>query len=160
MEVLKIAPLGSEKSQAKRFRFDIFRGVKDQDGKIQKLKSVGHALLFEGSSTYNVKVNTLLGVEFFLLPERKETERADYVILTREPFQRGGRRFYWHHVGEASFLKTPNTGLMEMQWDLFGHGDIYMSLYPIEIGARASEAAESNRSEDQPVFMSGLEQAS
>ncbi len=139
METDKILNEGLEKVQAKRFRFDIFKGIKNAEGRISKVKSLGHALLFEGSNTYNVKLNSLLGVEFFLLPERKETEEADYVILTREPFQRLGRKFYWHNVGQASFLKSPNSALMEMNWDLFGHGDIYMNLYPIEVGVRATD---------------------
>jgi len=151
MQENKMVPESNEKIQSKRFRFDIFRGERNSDGKVSKLKSVGHALLFEGSNTYNVKLNTFLGVDFFLLPERKETEEADYVILTREPFQRLGRKFYWHNVGQASFLKTPNSGLMEMKWDLFGHGDIYMSLYPIEVGARAGEQVSAGKVDDESV---------
>ena len=139
MENLKMMTEESDRAQSKRFRFDIFKGAKDGDGKIHKTKSIGHALHFEGSNTYNVKLNTFLGLDFYLLPERKVTEAADYVILTREPFQRLGRRFYWHNVGQASFLKGSNSGLMEMNWDVFGHNDIYMSLYPTELGTRAGE---------------------
>ena len=147
MQTVNIMDDGSEKVPSKLFRFDIFKGRKDADGKVQRVKSVGHAFVFEGSSTYNVRINSFLGVEFFLLPERKETEEADYVILTREVSHKSGRRFYWHNVGEARFLESPNSGLMAMQWDLFGRGDIYMNLYPIEIGARTITSVENKRAD-------------
>lgn len=129
---------------SKIYRFDIFKGIADKDGKVRKIKSVGHALLYEGSTTYNIFLKTLLTQPFFILPERKKTEGGpEYVILTREPSKRAGRKYYWHNVGEGAVLKTPNAGLVQLSWDILGFGDVYMDMYPFEVPARSSDADQS-----------------
>lgn len=117
-------------TQKKIYRFDVFKGKHDADGKVTKLKSIGSAFVYEGSNTYNLRLKTFLKDEFFLLPERKEGSEHDYVILTREPSLMSGRKYFWNNVGEANLLKNNNSGLMQLSWDVFGTQNIYMNLYP------------------------------
>jgi hypothetical protein len=128
-------------NQAKVYRFDIFKGVEDSEGKVQKIRSVGSAQLLEGAKTYTVYLKTLLKDVFFLLPEQKRMTRGDYVILTREPSQTAGRKYFWNNIGECYLLDGANAGLMRLSFDLFGAEDIYMSLHPINREAQESAAA-------------------
>lgn len=129
--------------QSKLYRFDIFKGVEIEGGKIQKVRSVGSAQIMEGSKTYTVYLKTLLKDVFYLLPEQKRMTRGDYVILTREPSQTPGRKYFWNNVGECYVLDGENAGVMRLAFDLFGAGDIYMNLHPINREAEAVAAQDA-----------------
>lgn len=124
--------------KARTYRFDIFKGVEDSEGKVQKIRSIGSAVLLEGAKTYTVYLKTLLKDVFYLLPEQKRMTCGDYVILTREPSQTTGRKYFWNNVGECYLLRDKNAGLMRLSFDLFGAEDIYMSLHPINRGDGAT----------------------
>lgn len=49
-----------QNSERTIFRFDIFKGVKDESGKVAKVKSIGHALINEGANTYTIHLKSLL----------------------------------------------------------------------------------------------------
>lgn len=117
-------------ARAKSFRFDVFKGVTDDSGKIHKLKSVGNGYLIEGCKTYTIYLKTFLNDVFYLLPEQKKLTNADYVILTREPSQNPSRKYFWNNIGDGCLLSGENSGLLQLNWDLFGVPDIYLNLYP------------------------------
>lgn len=119
-----------QNSERTIFRFDIFKGVKDETGKVQKVKSIGHALINEGASTYTIHLKALLKDQFFMLPERTHLDRYDFVILTREDSFREGRKYFWNNVGEAKLLEGENRDLLKLTWDLFGADDIYLNTLP------------------------------
>lgn len=125
--------------KANVFRFDIFKGVEDSEGKIQKIRSLGSAQLLEGAKTYTVYLKTLLKDVFYVLPEQKRMTRGDYVILTRELSQTPGRKYFWNNIGECYLLGGQNAGFMKLSFDLFGAEDIYMNLHPIHKEAQSSE---------------------
>ena len=129
-------------AKKKMYRFDIFKGVEDANGKIQKIRSMGSAQLMEGSKTYIVYLKALLKDEFFLLPEQKRLTRGDYVILTREDSVTPGRKYFWNNIGECFVLSGMNAGFMKLSFDLFGGSDIYMNLHPINRDAPAETQAE------------------
>jgi hypothetical protein len=116
---------------SKVYRFDIFMGRKDTEGRIQKVRSIGVAYHTDGQATYSIRLKTFLDDAFFLLPEKKSSG-ADFLILTRVPAKRAGKPFFWNTVGEAKFLRGPDSGFMHLVWDLFGGDNIYMDLYPKE----------------------------
>lgn len=116
---------------SKTYRFDIFKGIETSDGKVQKLRSVGSAILVEGAKTYTVYLKSLLRDVFYLLPEEKKLTRGDYAILTREPSPVPTRKYFWNNIGESYLLSGQNAGLMRMSFDLFGAEDIYMNLSPV-----------------------------
>jgi hypothetical protein len=120
----------TENSERTVFRFDIFKGAIDANGKVQKVKSVGHALINEGTSTYTIYLKSLLKDQFFMLPERTHLDRYDFVILTREDSFREGRKYFWNNVGEAKLLDGENRDLLKLTWDLFAADDLYLNTLP------------------------------
>lgn len=139
---LNNAKANAEK-RAKVYRFDIFKGVTDADGKVQKIRSIGAAQLMEGARTYTVYLKPLLKDVFYLMPEEKKLTRGDYVILTREPSPTPQRKYYWNNIGEGFILSGANAGIMRLDWDFFGAEDIYMSLHPINRSEAVEEPAEN-----------------
>jgi hypothetical protein len=119
-----------QNSERTIFRFDIFKGAKDESGKVTKVKSIGHALINEGANTYSIHLKSLLKDQFFMLPERTHADRYDFVILTREDSFREGRKYFWNNVGEAKLLEGENRDLLKLTWDLFGADDIYLNTLP------------------------------
>jgi hypothetical protein len=120
------------KNRVQLSRFDIFKGTEDQSGKIVKIKSVGSAYIREGLKTYTVHLKTLLKDSFYLLPNSKDEVFSDYVILTREPAQNSGRKYFWNNVGDGNRMTGMNSGLMSLSWDLFAD-DLYMNVAPIKV---------------------------
>ena len=119
-----------DNSERTVFRFDIFKGVVDAFGRVQKIKSVGHALINEGASTYTIHLKSFLKDQFFMLPERTHADRYDFVILTREDSFREGRKYFWNNVGEAKLLEGENRDYLKLSWDMFGADDIYLNTLP------------------------------
>lgn len=119
-----------ESSERTIFRFDIFKGVPDVKGRIQKVKSVGHALITEGSHTYTIYLKTLLKDLFYMLPERTHLDKYDFVILTREESFKEGRKYFWNNVGEAKLMDGENRDLLKLSWDILGADDIYLNTIP------------------------------
>ena len=114
------------------WRFDIFKGAKDNEGRVHRIKSVGSAYLVDGKKTYTIRLKTLLHDVFYLLPDEKKLTTADFVILTREPSRNPRRKYFWHNVGSGAILTGENSGFVQLSLDLFGSNDIYMNLYPKE----------------------------
>jgi hypothetical protein len=133
---------GAKKVRA--YRFEIFKGVFNADGKVEKICTMGHSTLFEGSTTYCVYLKTLLKDQFYLLPEQEMGRSFDYVILTREPSTIPGRKYFWNRVGVGKVLSDQNAGLMKLEFDLFGGVDMFLSFHDAamkEMEARSNPAA-------------------
>ena len=111
-------------------RFDIFKGYRDPSGKVNKIKSIGSAYIRQGLRTYTVHLKTFLKDTFYLLENTRQiTSNADFVILTREPAQHSGKKYFWNSVGEGRILDQENEGIMELSWDLLP-GDVYLDMSP------------------------------
>jgi hypothetical protein len=120
------------------YRFDVFKGTKMSDGTIAKIKSVGSAFVREGLQTYTLHLKALLKDTFYLLPNTRPNTPGDYIILTREPSQKPGKKYFWNNVGVGQILDQANQGVMQLSWDVLMADDIYMKLEPI----RVSDATE------------------
>lgn len=116
-------------AKAKVYRFDVFKGRVSAEGKIEKICSVGHSILFEGSTTYTVFLKTLLKDQFYLLPEQDVGRPFDFVILTREPSNLPGKKYFWNRVGTARLLSDENAGIMKLEFDLFNCVDLYLNFH-------------------------------
>ena len=115
-------------------RFDVFKGYKDESGKVTKIKSLGSAYIREGLKTYTLHLKTFLKDTYYLLPNTKHiSTNADFVILTREIAQNSGKKYFWNNIGEARAMKGPNAGLLELDFDLLGE-DVYMPTEPYKVG--------------------------
>lgn len=130
--------------KVKVHRFDVFKGSVNDDGKVEKICSVGHSTLYEGSTTYSVYLKTLLKDQFYLLPEQDMSRPFDFVILTREPSSLPGKKYFWNRVGTAKLLSNQNTGMMKLDFDLFSCVDIYLNFHGAttkELDAQGNPAA-------------------
>lgn len=130
--LLAEVPVVSPRATAKSYRFDIFKGVKDAEGRIQKVKSIGAAQLFEGCHTYSVYLKTFTTQVFYLMAPNPERSQTNYVLMTREASKSPKQKFFWNNVGDAKVLSGANAGLMLLNWDLLGREDLYLNLYPME----------------------------
>lgn len=132
--------------QRKRYRFDVFKGRKLPSGKIEKVRSVGTAVLTEGSRMYTVYLTSFIKDVFYMRPEEKGFTQSDYVLLTKEPSFKPGKEFRWHTVGECKILTDENTGYLELGFDLLAVGDgIFMNLHP------KPSYADLNKQDEVPV---------
>lgn len=116
-------------AKVKVHRFDIFKGEMNTEGKIEKICSVGHSTLFEGSTTYSVYLKMLIKDQFFLLPEQDVNRPYDFVILTREPSALPGKKYFWNRVGTAKLLGEQNSGVMKLEFDLFSGVELYLNYH-------------------------------
>lgn len=120
-----------EEKSIQGYRFDIFKGSQDDDGKITKIRSIGNAYIKEGFRTYTISLKTFLQERFYLLPNSKPDIKADYLILTRESAQHFQKKYFWNSVGEGKILDGVNHGIMKLSWDVLAD-HIYMSLHPMQ----------------------------
>lgn len=130
-EVTKELNQGKVPTEKKVYKFDIFKGRVDENGKIQRVVSLGQARLMESSDTYTVYIKSLLRDVFFLRSIKfKREEKEKMTILTREKaFSQNGKD-HWNYVGSCESLTGENSTLLKMNWDFFGVGDVYMNLMP------------------------------
>lgn len=126
--------------KTKIYRFDVFRGQERGDGKIDKIVSVGHATLYEGSATYTIYLKMLLKDQFYLLPERDFGKPHDMVILTREPSNFPGKKFFWNRIGTAKLLSDQNSGIMKLDFDLIDT-TLYLSFHDSSVKEQNDSAA-------------------
>jgi hypothetical protein len=142
MEVAKQNQMPNAK--VKVYRFDVFKGKVSDAGKVEKICSVGHSTLYEGSTTYSIYLKTLLKDLFYLLPEQDVSRPFDFVILTREPSSLPGKKYFWNRVGTAKLLGEQNAGIMKLDFDLFSCVDLYLNFHGAttkELDAQANPAA-------------------
>ena len=109
------------------YRFQLFQGELNQDGRIEKAKSVGMAYLNEGQAMYTLRLWTFVENRFYLL--QKKDDPTKYLVLTRELNKHSNQRskFFWNIVGNGQI----NTllGIIKIQFDLFER-PIYMNVFP------------------------------
>jgi hypothetical protein len=142
MEVAKQNQMPNAK--VKVYRFDVFKGKMNEAEKVEKICSVGHSTLYEGSTTYSIYLKTLLKDLFYLLPEQDVSRPFDFVILTREPSSLPGKKYFWNRVGTAKLLGEQNAGIMKLDFDLFSCVDLYLNFHGAttkELDAVANPAA-------------------
>lgn len=116
-------------SKVKVYRFDVFRGRINDEGKVEKIVSVGHSTLYEGSTTYSLYFKMFLKDQFYLLPEQEAGRPFDFVILTREPSSLPGKKYFWNRVGTAKLLGDQNAGIMKLEFDLHTCVELYLNFH-------------------------------
>lgn len=129
--------------KTKVHRFDVFKGAVNSAGKVEKIASVGHSTLYEGSTTYSLYLRMFLKDQFYLLPEQEAGRPFDFVILTREPSSLPGKKYFWNRVGTAKLLGEQNSGIMKLEFDLLD-AELYLNYHGAttkELEAQSNPAA-------------------
>lgn len=129
MNIVNKDQVQSGPGKVKVYRFDVFKGAVNSEGKVEKVCSVGHSTLYEGSTTYSIYLKMLLKDQFYLLPEQEVSRPFDFVILTREPSNLPGKKYFWNRVGTAKLLSDKNAGIMKLEFDLFNSVDLYLNFH-------------------------------
>ena len=122
---------GDELDNKKLYRFDVFKGMPDHNGKIEKTRSVGYGSIVEGYRTCRIRLKCFLNEEYFLIADRKNLNGPEFALLTREYSQIPGKKYFWNTVGTGALLCDQNVGLVRLSWDVFGSDDIYIDLTPL-----------------------------
>lgn len=132
-----------QSQKTKVHRFDVFKGTMNHEGKVEKITSVGHSILYEGSTTYSLYLRMFLKEQFFLLPEQEAGRPFDFVILTREPSSLPGKKYFWNRIGTARLLSDQNSGILKLEFDLLDV-DLYLNFHGAttkELDAQSNPAA-------------------
>ena len=109
------------------YRFEVFHGEKDSNGKVFKSKSVGMAYLRPGDQKFGLRLFTFVDDRFYLLPDQHDP--SIYLILTsiRNHSPNAQRKYVWNVIGRGSV--NTKQGLIELHFDLFER-PIYVNIFP------------------------------
>jgi hypothetical protein len=109
------------------YRFEVFQGQKDANGKVSKSKSVGMAYLRPGDQKYGLRLFTFVEDRFYLLPDQHDP--SIYLILTsiRNQSPSAQRKYIWNVIGRGKV--DTKQGLIELHFDLFER-PIYVNIFP------------------------------
>lgn len=110
---------------------DVFRGRQDKDGQVVKVRSVGygHPIL----TTYGLHINGFAPDSHILIPEADMQIDSDYAIYRCSLHVRGLRQ-----VGVGYLMNKGNTGLIQLEWNVYGNSDIYLDLSKLATERRAA----------------------
>ena len=113
--------------KTKYYRFEVFHGEKDGNGKVFKTHSVGMAYLKPGELQYGLRIFTFVDDRFYLLPTKHDPSK--YLILTSTPNRAkdAGRKNIWNVVGDGKV--NTRQGLIELKFNLF-EKLIYVNIFP------------------------------
>lgn len=109
------------------FRFKVFQGAKDLQGKLQNVKSVGMAYLKSGQNIFTLRLWTFSWERYYLLPHRSEPSK--YLVMTREPNKspQAKNKYFWNIVGSGRVDSI--QGYVELEFDLLDK-PIFVNIHP------------------------------
>ena len=124
--------------QATFYRFQVFQGHLDKEGKLHKTRGVGMAYLREGQQIFTLRLWMLQNERFYLVQHRSDPEK--YLIMTREPNRRENskNKYLWNIVGNGTADSV--QGVIRLDFDLLEKA-IYINIRP-EASAHAAGLAE------------------
>lgn len=113
--------------QSEFYRFQVFQGKRNPQGKIEKTKSVGMAYHQKGEERYILRLWTFPDARFYLLPDHKVGGR--YFVMTREENKKTNskNKYFWNIVGSGRVDSA--FGVIEIELDLF-EKKIFMNIFP------------------------------
>lgn len=116
-------------------RFQVFLAAANEEGKLERTKTVGMAYLKSGQSIYTVRLWTFLGERFYLVAKRHEPE--NFFVMTRQANRNPAskNKYFWNIVGNAK-ADTQN-GVVVIDFDLLDK-PIYMNLFPEKFAQSAT----------------------
>lgn len=118
----------------------IFRGEKDNLGRIFPKRRVGKCLFYETSGNHILHIDLLPGLNhtFYLKPSM--TTDKDYAICIKEPLKMEPGKFLYREVGFAKLCSAPNEDLLYLEWDFLGPNSIYMQTLILDSVAQKASA--------------------
>ena len=111
--------------------FDVFKGRQGKDGQVVKVRSVGCG--YRVLIAYGLHINGFAPDSHVLIPEADIRADNDYAIYHRSPHVRGLRQ-----VGIGNLMSEGNSGLIQLEWDVYDNSDIYLDLSKLAAERRAA----------------------
>lgn len=117
----------AENEKNQYYRFQVFQGTKDQNGKVSKTKSVGMAYVKEGQNIFTLRLWTFSWDRYYILPHKSDSSK--YLVMTREANKtpNAKNKYYWNIVGNG-FVDSAH-GVIEVQMDLL-EKPFFISTHP------------------------------
>lgn len=111
----------------KYYRFQVFQGENDDQGKVQKTKSVGMAYLKDGQNIFTLRLWMFSWERYYILPNKHDSSK--YLVMTREPNKNPAakNKYFWNIVGNG--VVDTVHGLIRLEFDLLSK-PVYMSTHP------------------------------
>ena len=127
----------SQQNEAPFYRFQVFQGRRNSNGKLEKTKTIGMTYHTPGQDNYTMRLWTFVAERFYLMPDHKRGGR--YFIMTREPNknQNAKSKYFWNIVGSGKVDSA--SGVIELEFDLFDK-IVYMNIFPESQAQTASLA--------------------
>jgi hypothetical protein len=116
-----------EQTQPQFYRFQVFQGKRNANGKVEKTKTIGMTYHMPGQENYTMRLWTFVTERFYLLPNHKQA--GWYFIMTREPTKKPNakNKFFWNIVGSGKVDSA--SGVIELEFDLF-EKPVFMNIFP------------------------------
>jgi len=113
--------------QSQYFRFQVFQGEVNDQGKLEKTKTVGMSYLKDGQNIYTLRLWTFLNERFYIISNKNDPSK--YLILTREPNKNplSKNKYFWNIVGNGT--ADSSLGVITLNFDLF-EKPIFMNMFP------------------------------
>lgn len=126
MEKQATSPAQHDDSK-KYYRFQVFQGEEDGQGKVQKTKSVGMAYLKDGQNIFTLRLWMFSWERYYILPNKHDSSK--FLVMTREPNrnQTAKNKYFWNIVGNG--VVDTAQGLIRLEFDLLSE-PIYVSTHP------------------------------
>lgn len=112
--------------QVKPIVLPIFRGEKNQFGKIIQKRRVGKCLFYDKTGNHVIHIDLFPGLTntYYLKPSN--TKEKDYAICMKEAKKTEPGKYLFREVGFANLCEAPNESLLYLEWDFLGANDIYL----------------------------------
>ena len=109
------------------FRFQVYQGQIENDGKLQKTKSVGMAYLKEGQNILSLRLWMFSWDRYYILPHKNDPSK--YLVMTREPNKspKARTKYFWNIVGHGTIDSA--QGAISLEFDLLNK-PIYVNIHP------------------------------
>ena len=107
---------------------DIFKGAKGSNGRIVKLRSVGHCVFNKRNAISILQLNGEARDKFYLQAENDPSSPYDFAIYSywrKKPHRREA-------VGVGYLLTGVNAGLIQLEFDIYGNNELYLKLGCVE----------------------------
>ena len=126
--------LPESKLQSNYYRFQVFTGRINPQGKAEKDKSVGVAYHESGLKNYFLRIWLWPDTSFFLSPSEKDPSL--YFVKTKVPLKRPSEQGDYHWIIVGSGRVNPRAGVIQFNLDLVDK-QIFMSIFPDQVTPKA-----------------------
>ena len=127
------------KAQSMYYRFQVFTGRINNQGKVEKDKTVGYTYHESGLRDYFLRMWMWPENPFFLSASKNDP--SVYYIKTKIPNKRANdhNSFIWMTVGSGKVI--PRLGVIQLKFDLISY-PIFMNIFPDRMNPKEEEKAE------------------